>query len=129
MGKKIKYNYDEVTGRSEAIIWNKGKRYKGTAVTNELDKDVMSSYTGLTIALARAEIKRSNSKAAECQNKMNALKAQMVRLSEEKRIHLQKSLNMAKELEEYIDEKAEFANKLRDVRTKKEGIRQSEEGK
>lgn len=128
MGKKIKYDYNEETGRSAVVIWTKGKRYRGTAVTNELDKDVMNSYTGLTIALARAEIKREDAKAAAAASEIKRLQKRIECLSEIQATSATKSIGMDMDLNDYINTKAEFANQLRDIRTKKEGIKLSEEG-
>lgn len=126
MGKKIKTSFDVETGRSEAIIWVKGKRYRGTAVTIAADKDVMNSYTGQTIALAKAEIKREESKTMGFAKEIRKNRAAIARLCEQQANSMVKVVKMKADLEGYIDDKANFANQLRDTRVKKEGIKEGE---
>lgn len=118
MGKQIKHNYDANTGRSEVIIWDKGKKYRGTATVHEEDKDVMNQYTGLTIANTRAEIKRAESKSSACEKEIQKLQGQLLVLITRQFNYDKDAADMRKNLEQYIKDKAEFAKKLRKRREK-----------
>jgi hypothetical protein len=116
MSKRIKHFYDAVTGRSETVIWDKGKKYKGIAITHEEDKDVMTQYTGLTISTGRAEIKRSEGKAKDCGKEIKRLQKQIIHLTELQLKHKTDARIMSDALEQYIENKGIFAKKLRKLR-------------
>lgn len=116
MSKRVKHNYDANTGRSEAVIWDKGKRYRGVAITHEEDRDVMNQYTGLTIAVGRAEINRSEGKAKDCAKEIKKLQKRILHLTELQLKHKSDAKVMSEGLETYISEKGKFAKKLRKLR-------------
>lgn len=71
MNKKIVYN--EETGKTTVIIFEKGKRYKGVSRPCLEDIGFKSYLTGVQIAEKKALIKRSISKQNEIRRKATIL--------------------------------------------------------
>ena len=119
MSKQTKYNYDELTGKAEVIIWDKGKKYRGTAIPSAEDMDVKAKYTGLTLANAKAEIVRNNKKALECLKEIAKREKEIENLKKRASAYVSKKAEIEQELNQYIDKKSEFASRLRQVKAKR----------
>ena len=122
MSKKTKYNYDKTTGKAEVIIWDKGKRYRGTAIPSVEDMDVKAKYTGLTLANAKAEIVRNGKKASACLNEVAKKEREIENLKKRANAYSTKKAEIEQELNQYIDQKADFASRLRQVKAKRNDI-------
>lgn len=117
--KRIVTTYCPETGKSEAIIYEKGKRFRGTAKIHEDDAHVQNQYTGQTIAMAKAEIKRNRYRARECERKIESMIREMHNLFMRRDWFERRAEISQKMLDEYIAAKDKFAKDLKQMREKR----------
>ena len=141
--KNITYDWNEETGQAVCTIIDKDKVYQGFAWCREEDQDMKSSKTGLTIAEYRAriaqskgirdnEIKPGLAALKQAKFAMNQSKKYFNANSYEYRMLEQQIQNYEKDLvfinnmislhkarlNEYMQNKAQFYNKIRKNRAK-----------
>ena len=141
---KITYDWFEETGQAVCTIVDKGRIYQGFAWCREEDKDMMSPKTGLTIAEYRAHIAQSKGiRDNEIKPGLAALKQAKYAINQSKYFNadsyeykmLERQIHNYEEdlifikntialqranLNQYMQNKADFYQRIRKNRTKQE---------
>lgn len=81
--------------------------------------DVKAKYTGLTIALAKAEMERNGKKTIQCLKDIVQKEKEIAELKKRAIAYAQKKVDIGQALEQYIEKKSEFAVRLREVKAKR----------
>jgi len=113
MNKKI--IYDQETGKSTVIIFEKGKRYKGVSRPCAEDTEFKSYLTGTQIAERKALIKRSISKQNDIKKKVTVLLNECGDLIRRLVLEEEYTADMKEGLVEFIKIKDDLYKKLRKI--------------
>ena len=140
--KRITYDWDPVNGTSICTIRDHEKVFYGMAYCREEDRDMMSEKTGMTIAMMRAQIEQLiDTRDNELKPSLKALKVYLNTINQSQRHSpdsyeakmLQRQIKQYEEkinliqdmirttkgsLKIYMNDKAEFYNKVRANRDK-----------
>jgi len=113
------YSYDERTKISRFKLLDKGVTYKVEVKPCKEDEPYATEFTGLQIAEAKVKILRAKKKEAELNKALAENRRQFMILVDRKVIYASQRRDLQEYLDNFLETKEVFYNKLRKLRGNK----------